>query len=167
MEEIWKDIEGYNGKYQISNMSNVRRIGYLGSIYKLDCGIANNGYKRVSLRIGNKIKYFNIHRLVAVSFIPNIKNEKWINHKNGIKTDNSIENLEWCSPSYNLKHARDNGLNKGVFGISSHSCKLSEEDVLWIRENFNNVGYLEITKKYKIANTTVYAIINRKKWKHI
>ena len=96
--EIFKDIEGTNGKYQISNLGrvyNTERNRFLKG------GISLAGYMRVVLTIDGKKYYKNIHRLVAEAFIPNPDNLPFINHINEEKTDNSIENLEWCTQEHN------------------------------------------------------------------
>ena len=123
MEEIWKDINGYEGVYQISNLGRVKSLGY--NMPKLrrnkkerimKAPIDINGYKRVALK--QKYKY-SIHRLIAVNFIPNPENKPCINQINGIKTDNRIENLEWVTNSENSIHAyrvlKCNRMVKGVY----------------------------------------------------
>ena len=120
MFEIWKDIEGYEGLYQVSNMGSVktlRRIvahstGHNKILNEkvLKGGIYPNGYKFVCLRKENTNKNIMIHRLVAQAFIPNPNNKPQVNHKDGNKLNNCVSNLEWCTPSENLKHAIDIGL---------------------------------------------------------
>lgn len=118
--EIWKDIEGLEGEYQISNLGRVKSlersyVNGFGGITPvneriLKPGKHTRGYFRVCLRKGN---YQYIHRLVAEAFIPNPNNYPTVNHINGDKTDNRVENLEWCSYSYNNKEAYRTGLKKG------------------------------------------------------
>lgn len=97
-EEIWKDIEGYNGMYRISNLGNV----YSKYINRnLKPGKTQDGYLYVMLRKNKKQKIHLIHRLIATYFIPNPDNLPIINHKDENKTNNSIDNLEWCTYTYN------------------------------------------------------------------
>lgn len=110
MDEIWKDVEGYEGLYQVSNKSRVR------SFAKYDSGIIMKqtkegcGYLQIQFKKDGKIKHYKVHRMVAKAFIPNPENKPFVNHINGIKTDNRIENLEWVTSSENLKHAHRIGL---------------------------------------------------------
>ena len=115
MQELWKPIDGFCG-YEVSNIGNIRSyIGWKRRGLKeprvLKCGIGTNGYKFIILcREDGKHIEKRIHRLVAEAFIPNVRSLKEVNHINGIKTDNSVENLEWCSRSENVKHAYRLGL---------------------------------------------------------
>lgn len=120
MKEIYKDIIDYENTYQISNLGNVKSLkrivnGRNGKI-KLKTKILKyslvRGYKAVNIWKNGKYKNVKIHRLVGLYFVENKDNKKCINHINGIKTDNRVENLEWCTYSENLIHAYKNKLNK-------------------------------------------------------
>lgn len=106
-EEIWKDVVGYEGLYQVSNMGRVRSLGHdkwhKGRIIKSHFD-GKKHYKFVSLHKKGKSKRFNIHRLVAIAFVPNPNNYPQVNHKNEIKTDNRATNLEWCTAQYNINY---------------------------------------------------------------
>lgn len=104
MEE-WRAVVGYEGVYLVSSIGRVKNS--YGRILKPD--IARNGYPRVKFFDNKK---YQIHRLVAMAFIPNPDNKETVNHKNGVKTDNRVENLEWNTYSENSKHAYAIGLNK-------------------------------------------------------
>ena len=122
MKEIWKDIEEFEGIYQVSNLGRVRSVDrmiiYRTGAKRLTKGttlsISQNklGYLQVSLHKEDKMYSRRVHRLVAKAFIPNPNNYKEINHIDGIKENNCVDNLEWCDRTYNIKHAIDNGLRK-------------------------------------------------------
>lgn len=97
--EVWKDIKGYEGLYQVSNWGRVKRVGK----YILAQGYVH-GYLKVVLSKDNKCKNFRVHRLVADAFIPNPDNLPYINHINEFKDDNRVCNLEWCDAMYNSNY---------------------------------------------------------------
>jgi hypothetical protein len=168
MKEIWKDIAGFEGLYQVSNLGNVKRLISERVFEERPIGRTKDKYgyiKRVLSKEG-KIYFFTEHRLVAMTFIDNPLNKKTVNHKNGIKTDNSVENLEWCTNKENMKHAIETGL-KDQKGIKHHKCKLTEEQVLEIRKIGFSETRMSLSKKYGISRTNVLGIIRRKFWKHI
>lgn len=103
MMEVWKDIEGYNGKYQVSSWGRVRNAesGNILKPYK-----NGKGYLKVGLSVGHRITdKHRVNRLVAKAFIPNPMNLPQVNHKDGNKENNSITNLEWTTDEINKKHA--------------------------------------------------------------
>jgi hypothetical protein len=110
MEEIWKDIAGYEGVYKVSNYGNVYSFK---SNKNLSHSYNTYGYAHVGLVKNGKHKVVMVHRLLAIAFIPNPNNLPVINHKDGNKLNNSIDNLEWCTRAYNNRHARENGLHRG------------------------------------------------------
>ena len=119
MEEIWKDIEGYEGKYEVSNLGRVRSLDYTimqpnahdrhlqpitykGKMIKPH--EQNSGYLQIGLRDENGKRQFLVHRLVAVAFIPNPDNLPDINHKDENRHNNHADNLEWCTKKYNVNY---------------------------------------------------------------
>lgn len=112
-KEIWKTIPGYDGIYEVSSIGRIRNR--FGKILSQDIR-KGTGYKYVVLCVNRKMFHANIHRLVAMAFIPNPFNYPIINHINEIKTDNRVENLEWCSYSYNSKvSSKNNKLKKKIY----------------------------------------------------
>jgi hypothetical protein len=106
--EIWKEIEGFDGIYAVSNYGNIKNIKRNRLLV-----LKGNKYKDVLLSKNNTQTKFYVHRLVGLAFIPNPLNKPTINHKNGIGTCNNVDNLEWATYSENNKHALDTGL-RGV-----------------------------------------------------
>ena len=119
MEEIWKDIEGYEGTYQVSNLGRVRsldrvvsRVMPTGKVFNshkvpgrmLKNNMSNIGYYVVNLHKDGKGHTMQVHRLVAQAFIPNPKNLPEVNHKDEDKLDNRVDNLEWCDSAYNTNY---------------------------------------------------------------
>ena len=99
-KEIWRDVNGYENLYEVSNLGNVRRKGKRKNLYK-----SLRNYYVVKLSKNNIKKCYSIHRLVAQAFIPNLYNKKQINHIDGDKLNNNVNNLEWVTQSENTKHA--------------------------------------------------------------
>jgi len=119
--EIWKDIPNYKGLYQVSNLGRIksveRKVKYQNSLRSVKekikkTFIGKQGYERVELSKDGINKKYNVHRIVAKAFIHNLYNKETVNHINGIKTDNRVENLEWATKSENNLHAHKIGLAK-------------------------------------------------------
>ena len=107
MEEIWRDIDGYEGLYQVSNKGRVKSLKW-GKERILRPRDNGRGYLRVQLTKENTSKHIRVHRLVARAFIPNPHNLPEINHIDENKKNNSVENLEWCDRRYNVNYGTRN-----------------------------------------------------------
>lgn len=175
-KEIWKPVKGYEGMYQVSNLGRVRSLDRLihqkdrwGNIRptrykgKLKKGsLKNTGYYAINLKEKRDI---SIHRLVAEAFIPNPENKPCVNHINGIKTDNRVENLEWCTYRENTVHAYKNDLSKK--GKKHYKTNLNEKQVRDIKYNLSHLSDREAAEKYGIVTGAVWNIRNNMNWKHI
>ena len=179
VNEIWKDIKGYEGLYQISNYGRVkslirhiinkngRNITKKEKIMKLTYD--RDGYLLVGLNKDKKQTQFRVHRLVLINFVNNVENKPETNHLNSIRDDNRLINLQWCTRSENSRHSYRQGNNKGAFGEKSGSCILTENEVHVIRGLLENTAlkHREIAEIFNISCTTVCDVKSRKSWKHI
>ena len=154
VNEEWRDIENYEGLYQVSNLGNVRRLYLSGKIRVLKP--KNDEYLRVDLCKNNKHHYMSIHRLVAKAFIPNDDSDNLtqINHKDENKHNNVVENLEWCTPLYNHRYGTINqriskslkGKRKGMPGPNKGK-HFSEEARKHMSESAKGRKFSEETRK--------------------
>lgn len=173
---VWKDIEGYEGFYQVSNMVKVRSLDRVvnnnggkwlvkGRILKPN--LNSHGYLQVILCKNGIHRAKTVHRLIAEAFIKNPNNYPQINHKNGIKTDNRVDNLEWCDQSHNMRHAYKNGLSSKI-GEKNSRAKLTKKQVIEIKARllvgFKCVG---LAKEYDVNPATISDIKTEKSWSHV
>lgn len=155
---------------KINNYPNYRvnEVGQIKSIKKkiiLKTSLDSGGYLGISLWKDNSSKRVRIHSLVAKAFIPKIEGKDWINHKNGIKTDNRVENLEWCTPRENIIHALNSGLNRN-YGENNNLSTLTLQTVQMIRVmGEKGIKLKEISKLLKLNYVTVFRIYKRQSWK--
>lgn len=161
--EIWKKIKGYED-YQVSNLGSVKSFKK-GKEKILKQKYNKDGYLCLGITANNYQKQFLVHRLVAFEFIDNLEKKETVNHKNGIKTDNRVENLEWNTRSENIRHADKTGLRKMLNGTKCHKAVLTEKDVLFIRES--HLKQKDLAIMFNINPSAISNIITRKNWKHL
>lgn len=170
MAEIWKDIEGYEGLYQVSNYGKVKILpkfrnngtnGYVSKEKLMKQCKHNLGYLFVVLSKNGKYKHFYVHRLLTQAFIPNPDNKPHVNHIDGNKQNNSIDNLEWCTAKENVIHAFKTGLKVGKCLESCSNVKLSREDVLEIRAKYIPYKYncTMLSKEYGVHKRYILSIV--------
>lgn len=165
MKEIWKTINGYTD-YHISNYGNIKSFNQ-NKERILKPNDNGYGYLSVFLCLHNKRHKFYIHRLVAQTFIPNTNNKQEVNHKDGNKQNNRVDNLEWCTSSENHKHAFNLGL-QSLYGENHTQSKLTENNVLVIHGLcLSGMKQKEIGIIYNISQSHVYNIVNGKRWNHL
>lgn len=176
-KEIWKDIINFEGIYQVSNLGRVRsldRIRYhpqgqmklKGKILSQFLGAKDYLYVRVQNKKSNTSR---VHRLVATAFLPNPNNKEQVNHRDGIKDNNNVENLEWCTNFENQKHSWDSKTR----GVKSDLCisykkknihKLTSEQVKTIRDMFstNKFTKVALAKMFNVSDSLIRYIVQNK-----
>lgn len=118
VEEIWKEIAGFENYYMVSSMGNVKSLGYSKRPAQTKRQyLLKNGYLQARIWLNGKVAQIGTHRLVAIAFIPNPDKKSQVNHINGVKADNRAENLEWSTQAENTQHAYDTGLARGTIGV--------------------------------------------------
>lgn len=158
--EIWKDFQG---SYQVSNFGNIwaNRTNKLISPFT-----DKDGYLRFRATSNGKRKHWFVHRAVAVAFLPNPDFKPCVNHDDGNKQNNRLDNLSWVTHSENMKHAFETGLMKPAFGERNGNSKLKDKEVSLIREIYKK-QVEKLAAQYNVSTTTVNDIIKKKYWKHV
>ena len=177
-DDTWKLIDGLDNFYAISINGEIKSLDRIvhcknGTIRpregkKIKTRVNRYGYEQIAL--GKERKNFLVHRIVAQAFIPNNLNKPCVNHINGIKTDNFVKNIEWCTYWENDNHSRKTGLYVcKLQGENGSNVKLTNELVFKIREmhNSNKYSQREIGRILNIEYKNINQIILRKRWKHI
>ena len=185
MTEEWRDIAGYEGLYKVSNRGEVMRmaqdtIGKYGDVYhkpehllKQSQGgkgaAEGKGYLQVNLFRGGKMRAHRIHRLVAEAFIPNPFLLPQVNHLDGNKLNNCVENLEWCDGNRNVRHAYATGLMHGKDGDANGSHKLTQDAVDFIRSVYEprttRLGAQALAKAFGVDRHTIERAVKGESWK--
>ena len=180
-KEIWKDIKNYEGLYQISSYGRVKSLERKDGIGRnikeriLKPGINTKKYFFISLSKNNNQKTYVIHRLVALHFIPNSLNKPQVNHIDSDKSNNYIDNLEWCTHSENIQHAWKNGLCENVRKTASiNGKKYCSKKVKCIETGIIYISVNEASRQTGFNRTNIAACCrglrktaNKYTWKYI
>lgn len=186
--EVWKDIEGYHGNYLISSLGRIKSITreesyplrnndpnskirikkYQDKILKQKFTFDRNKNPTYLL---SRLKYRRselTHRIVAKAFINNPENKPFVNHKDGVKTNNTIDNLEWCTKLENEHHAWNVLKRNSTKGERNRKAILTQRDVEKIRRMYSDgLDIISISKSFNISYNCVYAVAKRHTWKHV
>lgn len=172
--EIWKNIDGYEGLYQVSSLGNVKSLErHRENSVKLTPGrilkgiLNDKGYYSVRLYKNKKPNFHSVSRLVAQTFIRNPKNKPEVNHISGNTKDNSVTNLEWVTHAENMEHAVNTGLMPK--GEQNARSKIKECDVKNIREMYakGGISTRALSEKFNIGKTAIWQIVTNQTWKHV
>lgn len=176
MKEEWRSVVGFEDFYEVSSIGNVRgidrvisRSGGRGNVVKRKGMILRShdsiGYRILNLSRDGKNFGRLVHRLVAEAFIPNPENKLTVNHKNGIKHDNVVDNLEWATYSENEIHAYVYLEKIGERGEKCHFHKLKESDIFKIRESKHS--NIDLSQQFNVSRNTISRVRNGRTWNHI
>lgn len=163
MEEVWKDIRGFEGAYVISNTGKVLSIPRRGTKHRIptlrSLSLNHDGYVKVRLIYNGRDETCRVHRLVAEAFIPNPENKETVNHIDGNKQNNNVENLEWADRREQMLHAYKNNLKLPVHT----NRKLTDEQAEAIRKEYKRqskeYGTVALAKKYGVSNSAIGMIV--------
>lgn len=166
----WRDIPGYEGLYRISKSGKI--VSYPKQRNRREVELKPrftwDGYFTVGLWKNGSQKTYKIHKLVAMTFIPNPNGFPVINHIDGCKTNNDVSNLEWCTRSDNDHHAFKMGLRTSPF---AKEAKLTKEDVKYIRQNHRIHGAYpsasDLSKQFGVSKACIYSVIEGRRWKNV
>lgn len=171
--EQWKEVIGYEGLYEISNLGNVRspeKISRGGNKLKakpIKLDLKRNGYYVARLSKDGKVFNYSVHRLVAIHFVDNPDDKPYVNHIDGVKTNNLSENLEWSTPSENIQHANRTGLrNQDAINeaVRKAKTKVTPEQKQWIKDNYiprdKEFGTKALAEKFGVTRLYI-SIISR------
>ena len=181
--EVWRDIPGYVGHYQVSNRGRVKTLkGCRGVLILKGYSKKTNPYVRVLLMLNGKGRDHGIHALMWTAFKGPIPEGKEINHKNGIKYDNRLDNFELMTHSQNVKHAYDMNLIPSRKGEGNVRAVLTDEDVIWMRKEYKRIKeeaikrgrqkvpygtILGFARQFGITTTSIKMAISGKSWGHL
>ena len=164
MQEVW---EPYLYNYEISNLGRIRNVK---TQHILKPSLTGHGYLACVVSMGKKGKWHSIkiHRAVAETFLPNPNHLPQVNHKDGNKLNNIVDNLEWCDNQYNTTHALHLGLRVPVKGEAHTNHKLTKEDVVFIRTHYiprdHQFGIRALSRRFGVHHETIRHALHGESW---
>lgn len=180
-KEVWRNVTGWEGIYQISNYGNVKsmerffikdvaKLGFKQAVLMPEMvravGRHKFGYGRASFWLDEKAKHFSVHRLVALEYIPNINSYKQVGHIDNNPKNNHVSNLVWCTQKQNIQHCVDSG--RWHLGEKNGNSKLNKSQVLEIRKMLSdNVGVNKIARTFNVTKCPIQSIRDGKTWRHL
>ncbi len=168
MNEEWKPVSEFPADYRVSSLGRIKRISASNRADKefLEGTLAKHGYRVITFTVGNICYQRYLHRIIAAAFIPNPESKRYINHKDGNKENNALDNIEWVTARENLIHrSRVLGLE---IGINHHSAKLDNEKVCAIRELFlAGLSNTQIAAQFLVSRATIGAVRSKRTWFHV
>jgi hypothetical protein len=180
MNEVWKMVPNFENRYQVSNLGRVRSLDRI--VKDVNGVLYNKKGKILSTKYNNKNDYVRVnlydesikrhttkvHKLVARVFLKQVENKPFINHKNGNKHDNRVENLEWCTASENINHAFDNNLIPRQKGGKNGNSKLTEREVVEIKKLIKKGDtQFNIANRFGVKQATISSIKLGYTWRHV
>ena len=162
--EVWKSVVGFEEFFSVSSFGKVygKRAGKI-----LKASNNHAGYPTISTRISRKCFTRFVHRWVAEAFVDNIDSKPFVNHKDGCKTNNTTNNLEWVTHQENIDHAVENNLRTYLYG-EDRPHKLKRKDVQFIRDNFKDkcrtFGARALGRKFNVHHETIRRVIFGRSW---
>jgi len=167
-EEVWKDIPGFEGKYQASNLGRIKSLLY-GKERIRKPGLSAQGYWNLGLGngYGTKMTQRTVHSLIAETFLGPCPKDNDVRHLDGTRTNNNISNLAYGTRADNCQDTRDHG--RMMVGITHYSTRLKEKDVLEIRRLYatGRLTAKSISRMFMVTVNAVWCILKRRNWKHI
>lgn len=174
MEEIWKDIEGFEGLYQVSNLGRIKRLAYTKTDTRgrirhkpdmiLNINSTSQEYLSAELWKNGKAQNYLVHRLVAIAFISNPEHKETVNHIDGDKRNNYATNLEWATFQENNQHAHDLGLNHSnpnESGATKRSNEVTRRPVYCVETDTVYISRSECARQLGIYSSSITDSIQR------
>ena len=170
-EERWSPAVGYEGWYEVSDKGNLKRVRFVNTALQgkiLGGYFDKDGYREACVSVNGKTHKVKIHRLVMAAFVGPCPDGKQVNHIDGDKANNLLENLEYVTPLENMCHAYDTGLLIRPIGEKHWNSKLKEKEVLEIKQLLvDGWAQTSIARKFNVSIGAIYGIATGKTWSHL